>query len=381
MLAAYNRVRVEKSSFDRFLGRVAFHTAGAGTFTAPHPGGGGVINFNLYQQGHLIVLEALRALMNGLTYTTWAATAGGGVETVREQLPPLAQADKVLFVGHSGGAHGLYHNIDHFARLLPGVDTRALFDANFLPSIENEAAFANQPGGGAPLGGDAYTSQWAGRTVETSGSSFDYDGEDFLKTGIHADQMRSWKTRFDTSCIAAHPAATEWQCRDRMHLLFNHIATPFAFREDFSDPNQEHTNGGLGHTVLWGDEAAFPYCPAGMSCPPRFSLAQHRDRLMEQAGTLMSDSDTRSALALGTDPSGGGNFPSAWAWMPMCRSHNGAYDDKPFFATGITYLGTTVSMRQWIEQFMVAPRFGPTQWRIHGYQDPGGNIMATAPCP
>jgi hypothetical protein len=115
VFAGYNRVRVEKSSYDRYNGRVAYEAPGGYFHEVAHSGD--VIDFDLYQQGYPIMEEALRALRDGATYTTWSPTATGIHET-KESLPAMADADVVLFVGHSGAAAGLYNNIDHLATML-----------------------------------------------------------------------------------------------------------------------------------------------------------------------------------------------------------------------------------------------------------------------
>ena len=120
--AAYNRILVEKCSYDRYNGRVTYEAAG-GYFSETGPGGV-VVDFNLYQQGYPIMEEAFTALQNGLAYTTWSVSGTGGsahVVRAQESLPPLVDADQVLFVGHSGSAHGLYHNIDHLAASLSAI--------------------------------------------------------------------------------------------------------------------------------------------------------------------------------------------------------------------------------------------------------------------
>ena len=189
--AAYNRILVEKCSYDRYNGRVTYEAAG-GYFSETGPGGV-VVDFNLYQQGYPIMEEAFAVLQNGLAYTTWGVSgAGGSAHVVRaqESLPPLVDADQVLFVGHSGSAHGLYHNIDHLAAslaALPGFvgDVRAVFDANFTESIENEAAFVTDTNGN-PLG-DSYSNIWSGETVG-SGIPFVYDGTTYHTAGHFSEQ-------------------------------------------------------------------------------------------------------------------------------------------------------------------------------------------------
>jgi hypothetical protein len=127
VFAGYNRVHVQKCSYDRYNGRVAYETAG-GYFHETDTSGA-AIDFNLYQQGYLIMEEALAALQSGLVYFTWTVSESGGLKRVNEvqdSLPPLTSAEMVLFIGHSGGAHGLFHNIDHLAASLAAMPGFAL---------------------------------------------------------------------------------------------------------------------------------------------------------------------------------------------------------------------------------------------------------------
>lgn len=373
VFANYNRVRVEKCSFDRFNGRAAYRATGGyfhetGVNNAP-------VDFDMFQQGYRIMEDALALLQNGLTYTTWSAS-GSSIVTDNETLPPLSAAKKVLFVGHSGGAHGLYHNIDHLAAYLaamPGFtgDVRVLYDTNFIPSIENEADFLSS----ALPADDAYSNIWSGQT-SGSGTPFGYNGQTMYTSGQYGEQYRSWNAGLDASCLAAHAATgDDWKCHDRYHVLFNHIATPFFFREDFSDPNIEHTDNGKGNPVFWADEtdwSAFPTRCPGTTCPPSFSVpSEHRARLEEQFDTLQRYSDKRSELATGADPSlaGIGNFPAFYAWMPDCGSHGGVYKDATFFDTTMTYTTSTNSfthsMREWVEKFMDVSRVNVNGTRVH----------------
>ena len=61
---------------------------------------------------------------------------------------------------------------------------RAVFDANFLPSIEGEAVYADG------LNGDAYTDQWSGNS-SGDGQSFSYDGETFHRDALVTTQINS----------------------------------------------------------------------------------------------------------------------------------------------------------------------------------------------
>ncbi|HEY3056675.1 MAG TPA: pectin acetylesterase-family hydrolase [Thermoanaerobaculia bacterium] len=400
VFASYNRVRIEKCSYDRYMGRAAQEAAG-GYFHGTQPGGG-KIDYNLYYHGFLIIEQAFKALENGLHYSTWrlnesvkrraccshtgATTTGNSGQKVihaEEKLPPLADAEVVLFAGHSGGCHGLFHNIDNIAATLAGIpgfkgDVRALFDENFLPSVENEAAFAST----APGGSDAYSGITSGVSSSNNSGRFTYDASSAFTTDLNVQQYNIWHSVLDASCMEVHGATEPWKCADRHHVLLNHIGTPFLAREDFRDPNTEHLNGGKGHQLRWAAPSNYPNCPSGEPCDPILDAAEFRARLEEQASTFLQFAQTRSEIGKGTDRTFAvsGTLPTSYLWMPQCARHDGAYDNASFYKTVISTSATAYSLRQWLEQFMSAPRLGVRAWQIDGLTDSAGRFARTTQC-
>jgi Pectinacetylesterase len=386
VFAAYNRVRVEKCTFDRYMGRSQEARPG-GAIQAQAPNGA-QISFNAYYHGFFIMQETFRALAPGLRYTTWTrheaghstkrraccgSGSGDAMSAVVERLPPLADAEVVLFIGHSNAGHGLYHNIDHLAAELETIfrfnaDVRALFDENFLPSVENEAA-----------GRDLYDGVWSG-TSSARGEPFSYDGFVYHAMNDVDQDYAAHGATHDLSCVDAHAADnTAWKCRDRMHVLFNHITTPFMVRQDFTDPNREHLDAPNGHWVRWGNAANYSYCPDAQPCEPRFNAAEFRTRIEKQIQTLLTHAWTRSELARGIDRSGGAQT-TMFLWNPSCGQHDGAYSDNPFYDVTISTSATSFTMRQWLEEFMSAPRSGVRRYQTDGATDPAGRRMTTSRC-
>lgn len=401
VFAAYNRVRIEKCSYDRYMGRAAQEAAG-GFFHGAKPGGGGQINYNLYYHGFLIIEEAFNALEKGLHYSTFRANPSGkrraccghtstgaassAPQVIRdeEKLPPLADAEVVLFAGHSGGCHGLFHNIDNIAVTLariPGfkADVRAVFDENFLPSVENEAAFAST----APPGSDAYSNISTGASASSKSGPFMYDGPFNFSTDLNVVQYDTWRAVLDTSCMDMHGATEPWKCRDRHHVLLNHIGTPFLAREDFRDPNNEHLDGGNGHQLRWGTAANYAHCATPEPCDPILNGAEFRGRLEKQVQTFLQFAPTRSEIGKGTDRTftTPGTLPTSYFWMPNCAMHDGVYDSGSFYKTVISTSATSYSLRQWVEQFMTAPRLGVRAYQIDGLPDSAGRLARTTQCP
>ena len=367
VFAGYNRVRVEKCSYDRYLGRTGYERAG-GYFRTRRPDGT-TVDYNLYHHGTLQIEEAFAMLEDGLEYRTWIRM-GAATVPATETLPPLREAEVVLFVGHSGANHGLYQNIDNLAARLgamPGFagDVRALFDANFIPAVENESAFASS----APAGSDAYSGIASGTSSSSKSGPFTYDAESHNEQGIVRQQYDAWLAELDVSCLAAHGTdGNDWKCRDRHHVLLNHIATPFFQREDFTDPNPEHNDSPDGHPLQWAAEGNYRNCEGGVPCLPRLDLDEYRERVALQAQTLIAGATTRSELGRRVDPSG--DFPTFFLWLPSCGKHDGAYDDQSFYTAALG--GYT--MRTWLETFMRAPRTGTLAWLIDGVADAEGKI-------
>ena len=394
VFATYNRVRIEKCSFDRYLGNAAEEAPG-GAIKSAAPDGT-TVSYNAYHHGWRIIQEAVKALDHGLRYTTWRRAdegrtpgrrraccgPGGSGNLVREYeaLPPLANAEQVLLIGHSNASHGLYHNVDNIADLLASIpgfhgDVRALFDENFLPSIENEVSFAT----GAPPGRDLYDGVWSG-TTSGRGAAFSYDGETHHKTYYVDREYLTQGALFDASCMQTHAAdGTDWKCHDRLHVMANHISTPVAVRQDLTDPNRDHLDAPNGHWVRWGSPGNYSYCPDGNPCDPRFNPAEFRSRIEKQIETLLTHAWTRGELARGIDRTPG-PLPTIYAWMPVCGQHDGSFSDAPFYGTTIATDATSFSMRQWLEDFMSAPRSGVRKWQIDGAQDAAGRTMRTSRC-
>lgn len=383
--ADYNRVRIEKCTYDRYIGRTTFEDV-HGDFA------GHAVTYDAYQQGWPVVMAALSALRSGLTYTTWFAheRTGDVVTNDAATLPPLQDAETILFVGHSGGAHGLMHNIDALAAGLnaAGVtaDVRALFDANFIESGDNEAAFATNADGD-PVGGDFWSAHTEGSSVASAftsmgaGYDFTYSLADYYTNpaNLVIEQYENWQMAPDKSCMDVHsPAGDPWRCRDRMHVLFNHVATPMFVREDFSDPNREHMMGGLGHPLVWADPLTGAACDEVSTdpCAPMLSLAEHRQRLQAQANAVITGMATESEMVV-EDESLHGEHPTVFFWMPECQSHPGAYDSPAFFDTELTQGAFTTSMHSWLEAFMDTSRTGS----VHALIDDGLLMTTVSGCP
>jgi hypothetical protein len=359
VFSAYNRVHVDKCSFDRYNGRAVY----AGMTDPGIP-----TAFDVYQQGYPIITAAFAELLPGLTYTTWKKEAGA-VLAGEETLPPLADATTILFIGHSGGANGLMHNIDRLASDLTALgvtaDVRAAFDAHFVIAQETEAAFAGM--------GDLYDHIWDG--TSPARDAFTYDDRYWAPGGGAHTQYTTWDARLDQSCLDAHATTGDGhRCHDPVHVLLNHISTPFFIREDFRDSN--HSNPVEDHELVWGPVAEYPrHCPGSVCLPVLTIPGEHRRRLDEQADRLWLDYRNRSEIALGVDTSlPAGQAPSFALWMPNCGEHAGAFDNTQFFDVRITSPAGPRTMQSLLASFMTYSRTGEQAMYRDGWVHAGGFV-------
>jgi hypothetical protein len=343
VFSGYNRVRIDKCSFDRYNGRAVYPG-----LTDPSVGAS---SFSVHQQGYQIITAAFAQLLNGHGYPTWKTGAGGILESI-ETLPALSAATTILFVGHSGGAQGLMHNIDYLAADLAALgvtaDVRAAFDANFKIAQETEAAFTGV--------GDLYDHIWTG--TSPAADAFAFDDAYWAAGGAYNTVYATWNARLDKSCLQAHRATgNRHLCHDPVHVLLNHIATPFFIREDYRDSN--HSNAVEDHTLSWGPVAEYPHC-LGTTCAPVFAVpGEHGQRLDEQADRLWLDYRTRSEIALGVDTSlAAGTAPSFALWMPNCGVHAGAFSDVQFFDVRVSSPAGSRNMESFLASFMTYSRTG-----------------------
>ena len=126
--ADYNRVLVNKSSFDRFMGNKT---------AAPEPYNGDDIV--LYFHGRRIISSMIKDL----------ARSKGAFSVGEEEVPDFSEATEVVVVGESGGGGGLIMNMQGIkAKILnaaPQAEVRFVVASRMIPWLEAEAHFDNDP--------------------------------------------------------------------------------------------------------------------------------------------------------------------------------------------------------------------------------------------
>lgn len=389
----YHRVRIQKCNYDRYNGNathkgvIALPEQTAAQRSTENPFStltDVALTFDLYHHGQKTVRHTLDHLRHGLQFPTWIAAGMEANEHIGT-LPPLENASVILFAGHSGAAHGLMNNIDHINDYLHGwarddgsmfsADVRALFDAQLLPSIESEAAFNEY------LNADVYAHQTQCLSPMCEGGPplhYHYDGKEYFSSGgvggsaFFDGPYLEWNVQLDTSCLNANPTE-QWRCADRFHVLYNHIATPFFIREDFTDPNGQHNNNpsgpvNNGHRLFWAKpEIRFCKDPESLEpCLPVLSAADFRARVEEQAEQLLSSFSTKAEQW-----SNGDGVPTVYIWAPDCGVHAGAFNDAQFFNVVIDDVNTGMNstMHDFLVDFMNDQPTDSSDSRIDGNSD------------
>jgi hypothetical protein len=297
----YNRVRIMKCSYDRFTGDATLSTSDSNGN-----------QFDLFWHGRRMITAVLADLEYGITYRE----AGEP-----NSLPPLSDAFRVLFAGHSGGSGGLIFNIDWLATQIhtmrPAAKVRALIDARFKPGIENEAHFdtstyslADDTNGDNVIDvydllvPDPLNPGYIGGSI-----LFEYHNGVFQAGGDLATQQDQWGVNLDATCESTYGVGA-WQCRDELHVLLNHVKTPFFVRQALRDSN--HIDG----RVLWAADPLF-----------NFASGPYKVRVLFQLASYYLGHHTKSII-------GQGAFPPTWAMGVFASDttvHAGNHDDEQFF--------------------------------------------------
>ena len=253
--STWNRVWVNKSSFDRFMGNGTDNTQ-------PFDGD----DLELYFHGRRIVKSMLKDL----------ARSNGVIVVGQETVPDLADADSVLFAGESGGGGGLIMNAEYLKAEMASVAHSA--HVNFAPSsrmiawLEAEASFAGL--------GDLWDDVYSGTTTVIANAastgppsvSVTYSPTAFQPGGAVRDLISSWgdpaSTTYpflDASC-RAHHGNGDWRCFDEGHVALYHADETMFFFESLLDS----VHAGEGSPVFWMDavggvptDPGFVWVPGG----------------------------------------------------------------------------------------------------------------------
>ena len=254
----------------------------------------------------------------------------------------------------------MIHQLDDlaaaFTAIAPAVDVRGVIDATFKPSIDVQSSFWNDfnPADGA----NDYTQFAAPSFIDFNGNGnieFSealnapfgaYDGLFFVPGllpptpgcggcgrgyspavftppgGAIFQALQFQGGMRDTSCELVHgPNAAE--CADHIHVLLNHVATPFFLRMGLRDS----VSWGPGSRALGATDVNYFYRRDAFG-----------DRVRMQIKTFLDEFATSSELATGQDPTWAGGLPAPPPWpiavfAPDVLLHAGTIENGPFFNT------------------------------------------------
>ena len=330
--AGFNKVFIHKCSYDRFMGR----TDSTQTLLQDHvvdgylPGVPNPVGMNL-SAGDQIDLsfrghEIVEAVIDTLASSTVSYDDGGGETTMRS----LADAETVLFVGHSGGSKGGTMIIDDVTRRIrdhaASADIRFVMDGGLFPGAESVVNGATYPATSYPVSDPAN----GGFPLSQAGA---------MKASFQGD----WSANLDATCLASE--VDDGVCGDTIHVLLNWVETPFFIRQDLFDENHGEGRDADGDRVLdcwqtdWDPDRDICY-------GDRFDLAT---AVIDQVADLAQfRGEALTHTVLGTPLLRSSGF------FPACGHHVGAHTDLGFAATLTTTAGHTGSyadaLWRWYEQ-------------------------------
>lgn len=344
----YNRAVIHKCGYDRFNGYVVDTTASSTQMGS----------YDRRQMGYNITNAFLEQLRSGWNYDGWDTdlNSWGSIS-----LPPLNDAELVLFFGTSGGAHGLYHNIDRFSDRLQGWSNftgrvAAIFDSNFMPSLDGED-------------GDVYSGVRAGIT-----GLIPWDDHIYQSGGKYNEIMHAWETVGDRSCRAAH-IGDAYTCMDRHHVLANHIETDFLVLQDHWDPNKGHCKPALaGYEPDFADGLGLTH-DCGTAFMP--AVANTFGDMVDAQADDIAFSYGSSEIATGIDPS---LQPSRFFVGLQCNRHEHLIAPVAL-ATEIQHaiFGTYTLgdiLTDWVDNFM-----GSGAWGVYNPLNGWSMVPFSGACP
>ncbi len=287
----YNQVQLQYCSSDLWSG-----TRRDAVVTATHPVTGAPVQYRLHFLGRRILDADIATLrQDGVA----ALVHNVGTST---PLPDLDDAEEIIFTGDSAGGAGLVNNLDRL-------------------QTELRASNANcRAGGACPLrvrglmdasvGPDRSRLDWSATPAMT-----------YARLTELASTNRNATHGFsgDESCVAWHRArspGSEAVCADEMHVVRNHVTTPFFLRMAVADVliMEAYTSSGARDPAL------------GAITPLVFAQLQARE--LAQFTTLPTRAEEGAAMSLA---------PSVFA--PLCTKHDTIWDTDDVYRSSVTPAG------------------------------------------
>jgi hypothetical protein len=330
--------------------------------------------YDVYTQGGRIVNATLRDLATGpRLYGDHDPASPDVVST----LPSLAGADTILLTCHSNGCNGLHMSIDSRAALLatvaPSAEVRAVFNNFLIASAEGEHAVdETSPTGAIDGTRSAYDHVDTGLSISEDefGDHRPYGRVAFQPGGTEREKLEQWGAILDESCLDFH-AADPAPCYDTIHVLLNHLETPFFY--NFAQTDNSLSDG------MW-DKA--PYCQQAPgedpSCPFAGVEAKWQMLVRKQAADLFLLGPTDRCEA----GSGAGPYDRIAVWGPAWGSHEGWHNSTTVQQRLGPSSGMTATLRQAVHLWVTMPVFNEICLEEDASVDPTGSnaSLGLGPC-
>ena len=250
-------------------------------------------------------------------------------------MPDLDNADFVLFSGTSAGSNGIKHHADRVRESLMNtnvnctsrsscaLDFRAWIDAGYDPDFDDH-----------DYGPTVLCTQLSLCSYQ---QLMEYQWQDI--------DMNTYGALGEKSCIDWHrknEPGTEWKCADGIHLIENHITTPFFLRQDQQDQLKRGN-----------------YIDAGFG-----SAADFGQGIYEQ---MLELADLNILAEEGSVRSGGRPLTTPGTFSPKCLHHESIRTNQSFFNVRVNEGGTLYSYHDvlwnWVSginpQQVIRPFDGP----------------------
>jgi hypothetical protein len=186
---------------------------------------------NVWHRGHNIT----SAIFNFFTTTVGRDIDDDGVI----DLPTLANATTILLASSSDSTNWLIsiadQLTDELSTISPEVEVKILVDGLFDPMLQNEARYNANPFltsiFDAPF--DNALSQLLPVGVDPAAGR-DYSNSKYDVGGMLRSSWQARNTFLDASCEAVH-GINAMQCFDKLHVLLEHVDTPFFIYAEQND--------------------------------------------------------------------------------------------------------------------------------------------------
>jgi len=229
--SSYNRVLVNKSSFDRFMGNTKNTSAYNGD------------DVELFFHGRRIISAMLKDLDRTNGVISVGTNCPSWLEPQCQTVDDFSAATQVVVVGESGGAGGIIHNMEFIKGAIlnraPTAKVVFLLTSRMLPWLEAEVHWS---GGFLGIWDDIYNGlSTIQGNLGTPNAVTQYSSSAYEPGGTVRGLLSSWGNPasatdlfLDAGCKAAH-GSNDWRCFDEGHVALYHMAEDAFWFESLFD--------------------------------------------------------------------------------------------------------------------------------------------------